>query len=240
MKNQKLHLVHLYPAEMNIYGDTGNRLIIQKRLQWRGIEVRTSFVGLGDKIPADSDIIIGGGGQDAVQSEVQKDLQGKSVVLHKLAGEGSVMLMVCGCYQLFGRRFLTAKGEEIAGIGLLPHETVAGQNRLIGNTTFDTEWGEVVGYENHSGLTMLDKGATAFGTMKKGAGNNGQDKTEGCIVNNVFGTYCHGPILSKNPFIADELIRRAVARKYGEAKSLEQLNDDMELEAAAIAKGRPR
>lgn len=236
----KLHLVHLYPVEMNIYGDTGNRLVLQQRLKWRGIDVQTSLVGLNEPVPDDSDIIIGGGGQDAVQSNVQSDLQHKAKVLHTLANNGVVMLLVCGCYQLFGRRFITTEGEEIKGINILPMETQAGPRRLIGNTVFTTQWGEVVGYENHSGLTQLDSAAKPFGTMSKGAGNNGHDNTEGCIVNNVFGTYCHGPILSKNPFIADELIRRALVRKYGGKKGLKSLDDKLELQAAQIAKSRPR
>jgi CobQ-like glutamine amidotransferase family enzyme len=240
MSDYQLHLVHLYPGEMNIYGDTGNRIILQKRLQWRGIEVATSLVGVGDSIPEDADIILGGGGQDAGQSVVEQDLQTKADTLHKLAAAGVVMLMVCGMYQLFGRHFITGTGQEIGGIGILPLETTAGSTRLIGNTVYQTEWGEVVGYENHSGLTHLDKGVKAFGKVIKGAGNNGKDKTEGCVVENVFGTYSHGPILSKNPQFADELLTRALMRKYGEGAKLKEIDDSLELAAAKIATTRAR
>jgi CobQ-like glutamine amidotransferase family enzyme len=237
---QKLHLVHLYPKEMNIYGDTGNRLILEKRLQWRGIEVEVYLVGVGDKLPDDADIIIGGGGQDAGQSLVEQDLATKANTIRQLVDNGVVMLMVCGLYQLFGRRFITITGAEIKGIGVLPLETRAGNTRLIGNTLYQTPWGEVVGYENHSGLTHLDQGAEPLGHVLKGAGNNGQDQTEGCLYKNVFATYSHGPILSKNPAFADELLRRALIRKYGEATSLTPLDDTLEQIAAHNAQQRPR
>lgn len=240
---KSLSLVHLYPKEMNIYGDTGNRLVLQQRILARDIEVRVSLVGIGEHIPEDADIIIGGGGQDAGQSVVQDDLAKKGADLIKLAENGVVMLMVCGLYQLFGRSFVTGEGEEIKGIGMLPMETIAGKQRHIGNTLYQVRSGdsslEIVGYENHSGLTYLDDLSTAFGQVKKGAGNNGKDGTEGCVVNNVFGTYSHGPILSKNPEFADELIRRALLLRYGSAE-LSELDDWLEHKAAELAKKRPR
>ena len=239
MKNPKIHLVHLYAQELNIYGDTGNRLVLRKRLERRGVDTRVSFINVADEIPSDADIIISGGGQDAVQSAIQTDLLAKGVQLQAMAGDGVIMLLVCGSYQLFGRCFITSTGEEIKGIGILPLETTAGPKRLIGNTIVATKWGELVGYENHSGLTSLDNSDQALGRVIKGAGNNGQDKTEGCLYQNIFGTYSHGPVLSKNPFLADELIRRALIRKYGAAE-LEPLDDQLELQAAAIAKKRPR
>jgi CobQ-like glutamine amidotransferase family enzyme len=237
---KRIKLVHLYPKEMNIYGDTGNRLILEKRLLSRGIEVDVALIGVGDTIPDDSDIIIGGGGQDAGQSVVQHDLATKANDLHKLAGNGTVMLMVCGLYQLFGRRFVTHSGEVITGIDLLPLETIAGPTRHIGNTIYDTAWGYLVGYENHSGLTYLDDKSKALGIVKKGAGNNGKDGTEGCLVNNVFGTYSHGPVLSKNPVLADELISRALIRKYGDQEKLLEVDDSLEKKAAKVAQKRPR
>lgn len=234
-----LVIAHLYPKEMNIYGDTGNRLTLEKRATWRGIEVTSKLVGVGDPIPEDVDIIIGGGGQDAGQGTIQDDLQAKSAQLHKLAEDGVVMLMICGMYQLFGRRFVTHEGDEIKGIGLLPLETVGGDIRMIGNTVYKTPFGEVVGYENHSGVTTLDDPTQAFGIVKKGDGNNGQDKTEGCRVGNVFGTYSHGPVLVKNPLFADELLRLALERKYGDVQ-LTHLDDSAELAANKTAASRPR
>jgi lipid II isoglutaminyl synthase (glutamine-hydrolysing) len=238
MNKPEVHLVHLYPVEMNIYGDTGNRLILQRRMQWRGIEVKTRLVGIGDTLPKGSDIILGGGAQDAAQSAVEADLKKKAENLRNLAEDGVVMLMVCGMYQLLGRRFVTANDQDIKGLGILPLETLAGRTRFIGNTIYKTRWGELVGYENHSGLTVLDGSAEALGKVTKGAGNNGRDGTEGCVYKNVFGTYSHGPVLSKNPVLADELIKRALKRKYGQAE-LVPLDDSLELQAAFVAKSRP-
>ena len=234
-----LHLVHLYPAEMNIYGDTGNRLVLEKRISWRGIEAKRTLVGVGDPLPSDADIILGGGAQDAAQSSVEHDLKAKAPQLLKLAEDGAVMLMVCGMYQLLGRRFVTADGQDIVGMGILPCETLASHDRMIGNTIYQTPWGEVVGYENHSGKTYLDSASLDWGRVIKGAGNNGKDGLEGCLYHNIFGTYSHGPILSKNPALADELIRRALIHKYGSTE-LSELDDTAELAAAQTARSRPR
>ena len=236
---ESLTIVHLYPREMNIYGDTGNRLVLKKRAEWRGIDVQVKLVSVGDPIPSEADIIIGGGGQDAGQGKIQDDLQAKAEQLTKMAEDGVVMLMICGMYQLFGRRFVTHEGEEIKGIGILPLETIGGDQRMIGNTVYETPYGEVVGYENHSGVTTLDDSTLAFGTVTQGDGNNGQDKTEGCRVKNVFGTYGHGPILVKNPLFADELLRLGLSRRY-DGVALPPLDDQAELAAQDIAKSRPR
>lgn len=238
--NQKqLTIVHLYPKEMNIYGDTGNRLTLEKRASWRGVTVVTKLVGIGDGIPQDVDIIVGGGGQDAGQGKIQDDLQAKAEQLRSLADQGVVMLMICGMYQLFGRQFVTNERETIKGIGILPLETVGGTKRMIGNTIYESQWGELVGYENHSGVTTLDSGAAPFATVKQGDGNNGNDGTEGCRVNNVFGSYSHGPLLVKNPELADELLRLALQRKYGETE-LVSLDDSREVAARETAISRPR
>ena len=197
------------------------------------------LVGVGDPIPGETDIIIGGGGQDAGQGKIQDDLQQKAAQLKDLAASGVVMLMICGMYQLFGRSFTTNTSEVIRGIGLLPLETIGGDVRMIGNTIYDTPFGDIVGYENHSGLTRLDDPSFAFGHVKQGDGNNGQDKTEGCRVENVFGTYSHGPVLVKNPAFADELIRLALSRRYEEVQ-LPSLSDYQEFAAHTTAITRPR
>jgi len=224
---------------MNIYGDTGNRLVLQKRAEWRGVDVQVQLIGVGEPIPSEADVIIGGGGQDAGQGKIQDDLQEKAAQLKELAEDGVVMLMICGMYQLFGRSFTTNAGEVIKGIGLLPLETVGGDVRMIGNTVYETTFGEVVGYENHSGVTTLDDPAQAFGTVTQGDGNNGQDKTEGCRVKNVFGTYSHGPVLVKNPQFADELLRLALSHRYDDVE-LPPLDDTLELAAHTTALSRPR
>ena len=122
------------------------------------------------------------GGQDSGQSLVEQDLLAISDELHRLADDNVPMLMICGLYQLFGRFFKTADGTTIPGIGIFKAETHAGPKRLIGNVVTDTPFGEMVGYENHSGLTLLDDDQPALGRIMKGAGNNGEDKTEGVVL----------------------------------------------------------
>lgn len=237
--SQTVVIVHLYPKEMNIYGDTGNLLVLKRRAEWRGITADVRLVGVNDRVPNDADIVLGGGGQDAGQGAIQYDLQSKAPQLHRLAKSGVVMLMICGMYQLFGRSFITNEGKAIAGIGVLPLETRAGATRMIGNTRYQMPFGEVVGYENHSGITTLDNTANALGNVLLGEGNNTFDGTEGCRVHNVFGTYSHGPVLAKNPNFADELLRLALERKYGKVK-LKPLDDTIEHLAHTTASQRPR
>lgn len=235
----RIKIAHLYPIEMNIYGDTGNVLVLEKRLKWRGIEAQIERVGIGDSIPNDVDIIVSGGGQDRGASSVEDDLRRKGQQLKAMSDDGVAMLLICGTYQLFGHRFITNSKEEIKGIGILDVETYGQTERLIGNISISTDFGDLVGYENHSGLTYLGDGVRPLGKVISGAGNNGQDSTEGACVNNVFGTYLHGPVLPKNPLFADEIIRLAMIRKYGSV-NLKDLDDSTEQFAHDVAMRRPR
>jgi len=235
----KLHIAHLYQKEMNIYGDNGNVETIEYRLKKRGIEYKTTVVNVGDNIPSDADIIIGGGGQDSGQFLVQEDLLKKKDQIRKMASDGVVMLMICGMYQLFGDKFITNKNITIEGIGVLPVTTKAGDKRLIGNVVADSDFGRLVGYENHSGETFLSKDAQPLAKVIKGSGNNSASKNEGCIINNVFGSYMHGPLLPKNPKLADELILRA-ARRHQLDFNLIDLDDSLEDEANEFASTRTR
>lgn len=236
----KLNIVHLYPVEMNIYGDTGNRLVLERRLKWRGYEPAVHLVRVGDKLPAEADIILGGGGQDSGQALVIKDLAKRKAELNAMAGDGVTMLMICGMYQLFGHYFLTQTGDKLPGISVFDLITKGSDRRLIGNLISQTRFGELVGYENHSGLTELGNELETFGKVSHDQGNNGVDGTEGAMRQNVFGSYMHGPILSKNPQFADELLRRTLTRKYGNNTELKPLEDELEHAAAHIAKSRPR
>lgn len=231
---KKIKIVHLYPREMNIYGDTGNTLILRRRLEWRGFKPEIELVGVGDRLPKDTDIIIGGGGQDSGQVTIQSDLIKRAGELRAMGDDGVVMMMICGMYQLFGHHFLTIAGEKLTGIGYFDLVTIGGPKRLIGNIRTKSDLGALAGYENHSGLTRLADGQKALARCKRGQGNNGRDRTEGAIKNNVFGSYLHGPILSKNPVLADELLQRAVNRRYGGQK-LKSLDDKLENLAAEIA-----
>jgi hypothetical protein len=235
-----LTLVHLYPREMNIYGDTGNVVVLKRRLEWRHRDVRVVPVSVGDPLPHDVDILLGGGGQDAAQGEIGADFATRGAELRAMADDGVVMLTICGTYQMLGHEFITQDGEHIKGVGVLDVITRGQRERLIGNNYVDTpEAGRLVGYENHSGLTELGTGVTALGRTQNGRGNNGTDGTEGAVRDNVIGTYLHGPVLAKSARFADNLLQRALRRR-GLDDALEPLDDALADRAAKIAVGRPR
>ncbi len=240
MTEKQLVIMQLYPRDMNIYGDWGNVLTIKKRAEWHGYATKVIDYDPGDAFPQHVDIIIGGGGQDSGQIKIQDDLQAIAPKLKELADAGTPMLMICGLYQLFGRFFKTATGDIIPGIGIMDHETHAGPARLIGNiVTTNPIFGEIVGYENHSGQTFLGDTIEPLGRVQKGAGNNGQDDSEGAIYKNVIGTYMHGSLLPKNPAIADFLIEQAAVKKYGDFTPT-VIDDRFAIEARKIAINRPR
>lgn len=240
MTTPSLNLVHLYPREMNIYGDTGNVVVLRKRLQWRGLPVQVTPVSLGDPLPTDADILLGGGGQDAAQGDIGADFVARGAQLRAMADDGVVMLAICGSYQMLGHEFVTHEGRHIDGVGVLDVVTHGQPVRLIGNNFVDTpDAGRLVGYENHSGLTTLGPGARPLGATQSGRGNNGTDRTEGAVRDNVIGTYLHGPVLAKSPRFADDLLRRAYARR-GVVADLEPLDDTLPALAATVAVGRPR
>ncbi|MFJ4025843.1 type 1 glutamine amidotransferase [Paenarthrobacter sp. NPDC089989] len=211
-----LRVLQLYPKEMNIYGDWGNALVLQQRIRWHGYTPELLEYNVGDDFPEDIDIIVGGGGQDSGQVVIQDDLQARADVLRGLADDGAPMLVICGLYQLFGKFFKTSAGPVIPGIGILDVETHGTNERLIGNVALKSaEFGEVLGYENHSGQTTLGPGVEPLGTVTKGAGNNSKDGHEGARYRNVVASYLHGSLLPKNPAIADFLIKTAAERKFG-------------------------
>ncbi len=225
---------------MNIYGDHGNLQVIIRRLEWYGYTPEVISYNVGDTLPKSVDIIVGGGGQDSGQEKIHADLLKIGPQLKKWADAGVPMLMVCGLYQLFGHFFKTLNNTLLKGIGVLDVETYGTNERLIGNiVTQSEEFGDIVGYENHSGQTFLGEGALPFATVIKGAGNNAKDGHEGARYKNVIGTYLHGSLLPKNPAVADFLIKTAVTKKYGEFSN--DLIDDLFADLARdIAKTRPR
>lgn len=217
MSQPHLTIVQLYPRDMNIYGDNGNLLVLKKRAEWHGYAVTIISYNPGDTFPKNADIIVGGGGQDSGQDTIQADLLKIGPTLRELAEKGTPMLVICGLYQLFGKFFKTQDGHVIKGIELLNIETTAGTERLIGNIiTHSDDFGDIIGYENHSGQTFLGKGVTPLGMIIKGAGNNGTDDLEGARYKHVIGSYMHGSLLPKNPVIADWLIERAAINKFGD------------------------
>lgn len=240
MTKQVINVLQLYPKDMNIYGDHGNLLVIQRRLEWYGYEPRITHYNVGDSFPNEVDIIIGGGGQDSGQEIIHADLLKIGPQLKALAESGVPMLMVCGLYQLFGNYFKTSKKNILEGIGILDIRTYGTNERLIGNIiTHNQEFGDIIGYENHSGQTFLGKNARPFANVVKGAGNNSKDGHEGARYKNVIGTYLHGSILPKNPLLADFLVHTAVTKKYGEF-STDVIDDLLAGLARDTARDRPR
>ncbi|MEI6228829.1 MAG: glutamine amidotransferase [Candidatus Saccharibacteria bacterium] len=240
MKKQIITILHLYPKDMNIYGDHGNVLVLQKRLKWYGYEPKIIDYNQGDKWPEDIDIVIGGGGQDSGQNKIHLDLLSIGPTLQELADDNTPMLVICGLYQLFGKFFQTADGNKMMGIGLLDIETYGKSKRLIGNiVTSSKQFGHIIGYENHSGQTLLAKGTTALGKVKIGYGNNTDGCYEGARYKNVIGSYLHGSLLPKNPAIADFLIEQAVIKKYGTFIK-KPIDDSIAILARKAALKRPR
>ncbi len=226
-----LTIVHLYPESMNTYGDNGNVEVLRKRAFWRGIEVNVKFSDVGDIIP-EGDIYFWGGGQDISQNVVSSELARKSEFLGGEVERNKVFLLICGGYQLMGEYYITRTGERISGVGVLSMYTVAGDKRMIGNTLIESGMlypNTIVGFENHSGKTYI-KG-NPLGIVRRGFGNNGEDGTEGMVFKNVVGCYQHGPLLPKNPHLADWLIGKALSVKYQKDIELPSLNDELEWKA---------
>lgn len=236
-----INLLQLYPRDMNIYGDWGNTLTIKRRLEWRGYQVNLIEHNPGDTLPSDIDIIVGGGGQDSGQSRIGQDLLKIGPKLRQLADDGVPMLVICGLYQQFGHFFKTKDGDIIKGIGLLDVETVGGDTRMIGNIISHSEdFGDIIGYENHSGQTALGSGVKPLAKVVMGAGNNGVDDHEGARYHHVIGSYLHGSLLPKNPSLADFLIAIAVKRKFGDELPELNITQDYTELARASAMKRPR
>lgn len=244
--SRTVRLCHLYPGEMNIYADRGNIAVLARRLEWRGMRLEVTAAGLGTSIsPGAHDLYYLGGGQDRDQALVADDMvRTKGAALVSAVEDGAAMLAVCGGYQLAGRGYVGVDGAAMPGIGLLDAETVAGGTRLIGDVliaaTLEGVTNEVVGFENHAGRTLLGPGATPLGTVIAGHGNDGESGSEGVVRLRAIGTYLHGPLLPKNPWLADTLLRWALAHRTGEDPTLAPLDDALEDAARRVAAGRAR
>ena len=237
-------VAHLYPDYLNIYADRGNIAVLERRATWRGIGFHVVPVGIDTPLP-DADLIYIGGGQDREQALIARDLASKGPALIEAVGGGAALLAVCGGYQLLGRFYRDRAGAQLPGVGLFPHATVAGDRRMIGDILLECELDAgdrrtLAGFENHAGRTYLDGGAEPLGRVVAGFGNNGEDGREGCRVGRALGTYLHGPLLPRNPWLADWLLAQALARTLGEPPALEPLPDGLENRAHEVAAGRAR
>jgi lipid II isoglutaminyl synthase (glutamine-hydrolysing) len=243
----RIRVGHLYPEYLNIYADRGNIAVLARRAALRGHELEVSSVGLGDALdPSAHDLLYVGGGQDREQGLVAPDLEAKSEAVWAAHARGVALLAVCGGYQLLGRGYRGRDGSFMPGVGLFAHETVAGDIRMIGDVLLECELEpglkrQLAGFENHAGQTVLDPGAEPLGRVVHGFGNDGRSGFEGCRLGRAVGTYLHGPLLPRNPWLADWLLAQALAHATaGAPPALAPLDDELESAAFRVAAGRAR
>jgi CobQ-like glutamine amidotransferase family enzyme len=233
-----LRICHLYPEHLNIYADRGNIAVLRYRCERRGIGFAVAGSGPGDPLP-EADLYYLGGGQDRDQVAVAGDLVGKADDLRAAVDGGAAVLAVCGGYQLLGHGYRGHAGDDMPGTGLVDLVTEAGPSRMIGNIAIRCELDAgdphtIVGFENHAGRTRLGTGVAPLGRVLHGNGNNGTDGGEGVRAGRVIGTYIHGPLLPKNPWLADWLVQASLERRHG-AVALDALDDALEMEAHGVA-----
>ena len=229
---RELQILHLSPELLNLYGDSGNILVLRKRLEWRHLGCTVHEVHMGERASLTGiDLVFIGGGSDREQRIVCDELQRQRSELAAFVEDGGVLLAVCGGYQLLGHSYLMGS-EEVRGLSLVDLYTDRGSPRLIGNVVVESRIAPqpIVGYENHGGRTHLGARVEPLGRVLFGNGNDGKSGQEGCLYRNVVGTYVHGPLLPKNPGVADWLLSRALERR-GDTGELEPLDDTEELAA---------
>jgi CobQ-like glutamine amidotransferase family enzyme len=236
-----VRICHIYPRLLSVAGDRGNLFVLMQRCAWRGIRYSVTEADVGE-VPdfAETDLILLHGGQDREMTAAARDLAEKAGPLREAIEGDAVVLAVCAGYQLLGRYYAPAEGPRIQGIEVLDAVTEAGPTRFIGHVAVDCDFGDgsrgqLIGFENHSGRTRLGSGAEPLGRVLAGGGNNGEDGTEGARYREVYATYLHGPVLPKNPWLADHLISRALAHRYTDCGPLAPLTDQAEAQAHAAA-----
>lgn len=220
MTDYRINIGHLYGDLMNTYGDFGNIVALRYYAKQLGIDVDVTLVSLGDSFESDQfDFVLFGGGQDYEEGVVARDLPSKAKAIKDYIENDGPLLGVCGGYQLLGHYFLLADGTRVEGISAMDHYTLNQPNsRFIGNVLItNEETGDIYrGFENHQGRTFLGAGERPLGQVTQGKGNNGEDGGEGLIYRNVYGTYFHGPILTRNGNLALRLLQIILDRKYPE------------------------
>jgi CobQ-like glutamine amidotransferase family enzyme len=243
----RIRVGHLYPAYLNIYADRGNLAVFARRASLRGHELVVIPIDRDDPLdPTAYDLLYIGGGQDREQALIAPDLAAKAEALHEAHARGAALLAVCGGYQLLGRGYRGRDGSLMPGAGLFPHETVAGDVRMIGDVLLECELEpgsrrQLAGFENHAGRTLLDADAEPLGRVIHGFGNDGVSGFEGCRLGSALGTYLHGPLLPRNPWLADWLLAYALAHAgTGEPQTLAALPDTLEEQAFRVSAERAR
>ena len=207
----------LFPDLLGTYGDSGNAVILTQRLRWRGIDADMLTIRSGEAVPDDCQIYVVGGGEDLPQYQAARQLSTGS--LATAVDNGAVVLAVCAGMQILGRRFTGPGGKAVDGVGLIDVATEPGVGpRMVGEIVVDPDpelhLPALSGYENHAGVTRLGPGAAPLGRARVGAGNGGGTGVDGAVSGRVLGTYLHGPVLARNPALADLLLTWAVGALY--------------------------
>ena len=233
---KELKILYLYPDILELYGDFGNIQVLRYRLEKRGIKVTIDSYSIGDNPPNfnEYDIVFAGGGADQEQSILAEDLLKYKENIKEAINNGVFFLLICGAYQLFGKYYKGVEGNIIPGLEVFDYYTKAindRKKRCIGNIVINVNLNgketKVIGFENHGGQTFDIE--TPFGDVLLGNGNKFGDTKEGFFNKNVIATYLHGPLLSKNPELADYIIKYCLDRKYNSETVLETLDDTFEL-----------
>jgi CobQ-like glutamine amidotransferase family enzyme len=243
----RIRVGHLYPEYLNIYADRGNIAVLERRAALRGHQLDVRPLSVDDAFdPAAHDLLYIGGGQDREQALIASDLATKGEALRAAQARGVAVLAVCGGYQLLGRGYRGRDGSFMPGAAVFGHETVAGDVRMIGDVLLDCELEpgsrrQLAGFENHAGRTVLDADAEPLGRVVHGFGNDGGSGYEGCRLGRALGTYLHGPLLPRNPWLADWILAQALGHATGgDAPALEPLDDELEIAAFRVAAERAK
>jgi CobQ-like glutamine amidotransferase family enzyme len=223
----RVRVLHLYDRYLNIYADRGNIDVLRQRGAWRGIDIEVQGLEPGEQFEAgEHDLIYVGGGQDRDQQMIAERMSADlGPAIKSAVEEGTALLAVCGGYQLLGSHYLDTTGVHQPGVGLFDLSTEAGDTRLIGNVAIEAELPaigaraggtfRIAGFENHAGRTHLGSTARPLGKVLYGNGNDGSSGFEGCRLHHALGTYLHGPLLPRNPALADWLLAAALAHAHG-------------------------
>lgn len=218
----------VYPELLGTYGDRGNAEVLAWRAARHSLAAEVAEVTAGDPVPPALDVYVLGGGEDAAQATAARLLRSAAGDgLRRAADQGRVVLAVCGAFQLLGRVYIDGRRRETPGLGLLDLETAAATPRLVGEVVTRSREGELLtGFENHGGRSVLGPGLQPLGRVLRGGGNNGSDATEGARQGTVFGTYLHGPVLARNPALADLLLGQALERRGRQLGPIQPVDRD--------------
>lgn len=233
-----LEIVLVYQSLLGIYGDQGNAKVLLKRARWRGIEANLTQIEPGQQLPDSGDIFLLGGGEDGAQTSAVRLLKADGG-LHRAVDRGAVLFAVCAGYQILGHSFGVGDADELReGLGLLDITTTRGPERAVGEilTRWNGRDGEdawLTGFENHGGYTHLGPEATPLATVEVGIGNG--DGTEGAYRDKVLGTYPHGPVLARNPALADHLLQQALGHELDPLDRWE--HDELRRQRLAAVRG---